>query len=391
MQDKNIMNLIGLQDINVLNVENIDQVKYIYIELFKVIPVCPKCNCSKSHIHDYYKQKIKDIPILGMKTILVLNKRRYKCVNCGKRHYEKVPFLGKYQRMTMRLILYISAKLKEQRSLKNICHELKISHTPIYTILKELAVGINELPEVLCIDEFKGNSNGHKYHLSIVDGKNNKILDILETRTKDNIEKYFRKFSKKQRESVRYFITDMYKPYKNLVKLFPNATLIIDKYHYIRQIMWAFENVRKRRQKKMNKDLRIYFKRSKSLLKKPYNSLNSEEKIQVDTMLWYDDEIRQAYNIKENYYSIFLKSKTYDEAKSNLSNWLLRAENTNLKEYKEAVKSHINWRVGILNSFTVRYTNGVTEGFNNKIKVLKRLSYGFRNFENFRKRILLLA
>ena len=42
MQDKNIMNLIGLQHINVLNVENLDQVKYIYIELFKVIPVCPK-------------------------------------------------------------------------------------------------------------------------------------------------------------------------------------------------------------------------------------------------------------------------------------------------------------------------------------------------------------
>lgn len=149
--------------------------------------------------------------------------------------------------------------------------------------------------------------------------------------------------------------------------------------------------MRQRRQKKMNKDLRIYFKKRKSLLKKPYSSLNSEEKIQVDTMLWYDDEIRQAYNIKENYYNIFLKSKTYDEAKSNLSKWLLKAENTNLKEYKEAVKSHINWRVGILNSFTISYTHGVTEGFNNKIKVLKRLSYGFRNFENFRKRILLLA
>lgn len=76
--------------------------------------------------------------------------------------------------------------------------------------MKELAVGINKLPEVLYIDEFKGNSNCHKYHLSIVDGKNNKILDILETRTKDNIEKYFRKFSKKQRESLRYFVTDMY-------------------------------------------------------------------------------------------------------------------------------------------------------------------------------------
>ena len=67
--------------------------------------------------------------------------------------------------------------------------------------MKELAVGINELPEVLCIDEFKGNSNGHKYHLSIVDGKNNKILDILETRTKDNIENILENFQKAKRIS----------------------------------------------------------------------------------------------------------------------------------------------------------------------------------------------
>ncbi len=65
-----------------------------------------------------------------------------------------------------------------------------------------------------------------------------------------------------------------------------------------------------------------------------------------------------------------------------------RAE-SKISEFKDAIKSHINWRIGILNSFTTKYTNGVTEGFNNKIKVLKRLSYGFRNFENFRKRILL--
>lgn len=391
MQNKNIIKLINLQDINIIDVRRTRDTIYIFIEMNKKIPICPKCGSIKSHIHDYRKQEIKDISTFGYKTILVLNKRRYKCVSCSKRHYEETPFLGKYQRMTMRLIMFIAEKLKEQRSLKNIAKEVNTSHTPIYSILKSLGVGMEKLPKVLCIDEFKGNSSGHKYHLSIVDGENKKILDILSNRTKDNIEKYFRSFSYEEREKVKYFITDMYLPYKNLIQLFPKAILIIDKYHYIRQVTWGFENVRKKVQKSMNPELRKYFKRSKSLLSKPAFKLSKEDKIKVDTMLWYNEELREAYLIKENYYNIFLKSENNIDAKINLSSWIYKTKLSGIKEYNDALKSHINWRVGILNSFITTYTNGPTEGFNNKIKVLKRLSYGFRNFENFRKRILNLA
>lgn len=349
----------------------------------------PQCKSLKSHIHDYRTQNIKDIPILGMKSILVLKKRRFKCVSCGKKYYEVIPFIGKYKRMTMRLIMYICEKLKEQRSLSNICKEVYLSHTPLYGILNLLSSGVDTLPEVLCIDEFKCNSSGHKYHLSIVDGKERKILNILKNRTKNDIEEYFNNFSKNELDKVKYLVTDMYLPYKNLINLFPNAILVVDKYHYIRQVTWAFENVRKKRQKNMKSELRKYFKRSKRLLSKPSSKLSESERIQVDTMLWYDDEIRDAYYLKESYYNEFLKSKNYESAKLNLSKWIMVASESKISEFKEAIKSHINWRIGILNSFTTKYTNGVTEGFNNKIKVLKRLSYGFRNFENFRKRILL--
>lgn len=67
--------------------------------------------------------------------------------------------------------MFITEKFKEQRSLKNISSELNLSHTPIYRTIKSMSVGMSELLEVLCVDEFKGNSSGHKYHLSIVDGK----------------------------------------------------------------------------------------------------------------------------------------------------------------------------------------------------------------------------
>lgn len=64
------------------------------------------------------------------------------------------------------------------------------------------------------------------------------------------------------------------------------------------------------------------------------------------------------------------------------------AQNSGVTEYTSCADTLINWRIGILNSFDVPYSNGFTEGCNNKIKVLKRNAYGYRNFERFRNRIL---
>ncbi len=71
-----------------------------------------------------------------------------------------------------------------------------------------------------------------------------------------------------------------------------------------------------------------------------------------------------------------------------MSDWIYEAENSGLPEYVKYAKTMINWQVGILNSFSTPYTNGFTEGCNNKIKVLKRNAYGYRNFKRFRNRIL---
>ena len=70
------------------------------------------------------------------------------------------------------------------------------------------------------------------------------------------------------------------------------------------------------------------------------------------------------------------------------SKWILTAENSRLSDYRECASTFMNWGKSILNTFDYPYTNGFTEGCNNKIKVLKRNAYGYRNFERFRKRIL---
>ena len=71
-----------------------------------------------------------------------------------------------------------------------------------------------------------------------------------------------------------------------------------------------------------------------------------------------------------------------------MEEWIYSAQGSYLAAYHDCAKTLLNWQKGILNSFEVPYTNGFTEGCNNKIKVLKRSAYGYRNFERFRKRIL---
>lgn len=176
--------------------------------------------------------------------------------------------------------------------------------------------------------------------------------------------------------------------YKSLSFLFPDAKIITDRYHYVRQVYWAMDNVRKRVQKAFIKDKRIYFKHSKKLLFKDYDKLTDENKQALIIMLSQSEELHKAWRLKEDF-KYFRKADTEQEAERELHTWILEAEESGLKEFKAATTAFHNWGRQIINSVICKYSNGITEGFNNKIKVLKRNAYGFRNFDNFRKRIML--
>lgn len=94
-----------------------------------------------------------------------------------------------------------------------------------------------------------------------------------------------------------------------------------------------------------------------------------------------------AHCLKEQFFNI-MKSKDGKTAKNGLKDWILQPQNSGLERFTSCAKTMINWITGIVNSFEHRFTNGFTEGINNKIKVLKRNAYGYKNFKRFRNRIL---
>ena len=114
-----------------------------------------------------------------------------------------------------------------------------------------------------------------------------------------------RKYTREERKKVKYFISDMWNPYTNMATTYLlDAMQIIDKYHFIRQIIWAFEKVRKSEQKKHGKENRLLFKNSKRILTKRASKLKDEQKQRVNAILYISDALREAYILKELFYEV---------------------------------------------------------------------------------------
>ena len=380
--------LLGLQGLNITKIEENEKSILIYAEMERKEHTCICCGTATDTVHDYREQVIKDIPAFGKLVSIILRKRRYRCKHCGKRFFETNLFLPKYHRMTNRLCAFVIDKLRDERSFTSVAREVNLSVSTVIRIFDVINYPTGDLSTALSIDEFKGNTNGEKYQCILTDPVNKVVLDILPERYKPYLTGYFKRFPKEERNKVTYFVSDMWRTYADVSDVwFKNATPVVDKYHWIRQGIWAFENVRKQEQKKLSPELRKYFKRSKSLLIKRYDSLDEEQKQQVNVMLYYSVDISRAYFYKEQFLKI-LNNTDVESAKKAMSDWIANTENCGIPQFEKCAETMRNWYSGIINSFSTTITNGFTEGCNNKIKVLKRNAYGYRNFDRFRNRIL---
>ena len=378
--------LLNLEDVMITSIENISEELHIYIELPRKEHTCPVCGAVTERVHDYRMQIIKDVP-LGRTTFLHLRKRRYRC-SCGKRFFENNTFLPRYYRVTSRLVAEIISAFEQTVSAKEIGCRFNVSGITAMRYFRCVSFKPKELPEVVSLDEFKGNSGGQKYNSIVADPKNHKVIDILPNRYENDLIQYFSKFE--SRKNVKYFVCDMNPHFRQVGKIcFKNAIIVADRYHVIRQVYWAIERVRKNEQRKLSARFRKYFKKSKYLLMKPMEKLTDEEADQLALMFEIAPRLADAYRLKNEFLTVIRsKSSSSAEGKQKLANWLLAVEVMDLPEFYDCAKAYHNWFNEILNSMKVPWSNGFIEGCNNKTKVLKRVCFGMRNFRNFRNRIL---
>ena len=381
-----IEKLLQLKEVIVTNIECRGCEMHIWLRMEQRMHFCPCCGTITSKIHDYRTQLVKDVSISGYNTILHLRKRRHVCPECGKRFDEHIDFLPRYRHFTNRVSMQIFEQLKECRSTKSIAKQSNISPPTAAKIINDISFKTVKLPHVLAIDEFRGNAEGEKFQCILADPKNHRIIDILPDRKHETIRHHLLRFG--NRKDVKLIVMDMTGGYRRLMhELFPHAKIIVNKYHYVRQITYAIERIRVEEQKRLSVTWRRYFKRSKYLLLKDTDRLTVTDRVQLDNLLRVSEPLRKAYELKQQFE--YVKASTErSEAAKRLSEWIMDAQSSGLMEFMKVSLTYQNWSREILNSFEYPYTNGYIEGCNNRIKVLKRVSFGMPRFSRFRRRIM---
>lgn len=393
MHSNCIKNLLDLKDVFIKSVKNINNSVEIHAELPISEQICPCCGSKTSKIHDHYIQPIKDSPIYFKPTTVFLKKTRYECKNCSKIFYPDNSFVGKYKRKSKRLIGYIIDQLRNNISASYIAKNINIDNGFISKLLPYLAITNTHLPRVLCIDEFKGNSGNYKYQVALLDGETHEIIDILECRHKHFLCDYFKKFPKEQLDNVKYLVTDLWESYKDIgITYFRKSKIVADHFHWARYACNALDKIRIETQSKLPKSERKYFKHSRKLLLSRKCNINEDKYDELENMLInYSENLRIAYREKECLLDILHSDECSEIRKKQFTKWVKRNLESPIPQLVDCAKTYQHWSYEIKNSLEVPYSNGPIEGTNNKIKALKRTTFGMPNFTNFKARIMLLS
>ena len=390
MRNNNILKLLDLQGIILKKEKYSKNLIELWVECLLKEHICPSCNSSTSRVHDYYTRSFNHIMVGKRTTKIYYKQRRYVCLHCGKRFAENNSFIQKFYRHSNNVVNSVFDDLTSIKNLSQIGHDNNMSSQNVSRLMNKFMPifhNTTSLPEAIGIDEFRGNSGGNKFQVAITDLKTHKVIDIISDRSEDALYNFFRKISNPK--DVKLVAMDLSLFFKKIIAdVFPNAKIIADTFHFTRLMHWALDNVRKEVQKGLPKDMRIYFKRSRSVLHKRINDLNPDEYNQLTNMLDYNENLRWAYSIVQNLFEI-IDEKNPDKKVTLFKEFMTYASNCDLPEFNKHIQTYFKWHKYIINSFYTNYSNGITEGLNTKIKTLKRVSFGFRNFQNFRLRILM--
>lgn len=380
--------LLKMEGVQIEKLEETAEEIVLQISLERKQQVCKCCGSRTDRIHDYRIRQVRDLELRGKPLRLLYRRRRYVCPTCGKRFSEQNDFVGRYMRFTHRTGEKIMSLLRRRSSMKDIAKDTGTSVSGVQRVLKMMPVSKpKRLPEAISFDEFKGNTNGRRFQCIITDPLNRRVFDILPTRTVETIQDYLLSFP--NRDEVKYVVMDMNRGFRDVARYFlPHAKIIIDRFHVVRFCTEAMENVRRSFQSVLPKEQRKYFKRSRRLLLARRSSLSEEDRAAVDVMLRFSDRLLQAYALKEAFFD-FMDAPDISTASKRLDFWIDACDRLNIPEFKPCRRMLVNWKPYILNAFESHLSNGFTEGCNNSIKALKRVAFGFRNFDSFRARILL--
>ncbi|OKH54122.1 ISL3 family transposase [Calothrix sp. HK-06] len=409
--------MVNKKDIKILSqILDIDEVKVISHSIYneigiilrtepiKLYGVCPSCGTESHKLHQNHRHIIKDLPFGEKQIFLEINRRQFKCKICKKPFSEEFNFAQKKRTYTQRLANKIIQEVLEN-DIQSVASKGIVTTEEIERMLKDASEQINLTKPTnlkrLGIDEIaliKGKGN---YCAVLIDLDTSKPIAILSARTQGVIEETLTSWGVEVLEQIKEVSIDLWQGYKNVViELIPNAQVVADRFHVMVQVNKELDTQRKQEKRQIEEIIKLVttsdeksknekileaLKNSKYALLKNELNLNDEQKNKLIQLKAVCPTLKVMHELKEKLRTIFNKTKHWYPAVFKLGMWLSKAKTY----FPKSNNTFIRWFDEIIAYFDNGTTSGTVEGINNKIKLIKRSAYGFKNFENFRVRCLL--
>lgn len=439
----------SIEDIGVFHTSKAINVS---IRLKRKLHNCPACNFETDRIKGYTNKKILHSILTNNPCFIHYKARRHICPNCNKTFYEHNPFSHENMKISVVTVSNVLEDLKQVgETFSSVSKRYQISASTASSIFDaHVIMSRKMLPEYLCIDECYAFSGLHgDYVCVLVDYLSQHTIDLLPSRKKPYLLKYFESIPLYERKKVKLACIDMWETYRVIVKrMLPNCKVAVDKFHVIADLARKLDMIRikvmKDNYSKVNleelkrvashnnpiakKKLATHYLKDKNyyLLKKfnwllKLNFQQRQEKLDINIKKRYNKKFHRYLNysdllnlildidqdLKEAYYiyldfDLFYRSANTTNAKERLEQLIERTAYSNMKEMVDFSNTLKRWKYEIINSFTVvdtyenkngytierKINNGIIENKNRTLKLLKNNSSGYKNWERFRNRAL---
>jgi transposase len=387
------------------------------------IEACRQCGAigATLHKHDWIERKVRDTPWGGKPLAIRLQRRRYRCTECGGTVLSAHPAIHDTRNMTSALVEKVRRDALGPYRFNMLAHQVGSSETPIRAIFRDHTRDLDErpypVPLVLGIDEVHvpGNRRPHAVIADIWEGK---AVEMLRTTRKRALYQYLSdledgRFSHRpvppaDKEAATFspeeakdaywtppeedlndtplaVVIDMTPRYRAAIEAaMPDALVVVDRFHLLRQANRALGQVRVQESKRTR--LETEWKRERKRLGKLKEQLGSMDRMMLEAAFERHPRMKRAYRARNQFRKIFaLKSRQAADAA--LREWEGSLHPSIASAFEGVTRALENWRTEILNYFTARYTNGRVEGLNRAIQQIQAEGAGY-SFEALRAKVI---
>ena len=387
--------LLGLPELSVTRLEydaNRDLLLVLCHPQYDVA-VCPTCDTVAVQIHDRKERWVRDLPWAGNHCALVIPVRRFRCDHCRRPFTERLEAIAPLARSTQRYEHYLFEQCRGT-TIQAVHRRERLGYKAVEGVYYRMAARMHAARAVhpvrqLGIDEIALKKGHGQYALVVSDLDQGCVLTVLPERTKEALEAYLATWTAEQRAAVTDVALDLWEPYHLAVRAWlPTAQITADRFHVMQNLTDRVTEARRTIQRAAPEEEKAHLKGCRWLVVKNADDLSDEEQAKLEAMFVVAPALKRLHDLKEAFRAVFETAPDRPTAMDQLTDWVHDVEESGLTSLTKFVTTLRNWWEVILNYFHERLSSGFVEGMNTKLKLIKRLAYGYRNFTHFRLRVL---